>query len=212
MLYDGECPLCMRETNMLRARDAQQGSIDFVNIASPDYSPRRNAGLEYETVMGEIHALLPDATIVTKVRKPYVHTRPRAGCLRRTLVCVAVQLSLYPHSAPWQSPTAPWSHACPHGVRCCGQLHTLQSDVTRWVMCWRMQVEVFRRLYEAVGLGWLYAITKIPWVERGADAVYDFWARYRLPITGRPALLDVMESRRREGQNCRTSKAEVPRR
>ena len=67
MLYDGECPLCMRETNMLRSRDAQHGNIDFVDVASPEYSPQRNAGLEYETAMGEIHALLPDATIVTKV-------------------------------------------------------------------------------------------------------------------------------------------------
>lgn len=67
MLYDGECPLCMKEVDFLRKRDAEAGRIDFVDIASDDYSPAQNGGLEFETVMGEIHALLPDGTIVTKV-------------------------------------------------------------------------------------------------------------------------------------------------
>lgn len=30
-------------------------------------------------------------------------------------------------------------------------------------------VEVFRRLYEAVGLGWIYAITKVAPVAKFAD-------------------------------------------
>lgn len=67
MLYDGDCPLCMREVDFLRRRDAAANRIDFVDIASPAYSPEQNADLDFETVMGEIHALLPDGTIVTKV-------------------------------------------------------------------------------------------------------------------------------------------------
>ena len=51
MLFDGDCPLCMREVNMLRRRDAQQGRIKFVDIASPDYSPSENAGISYEQVL-----------------------------------------------------------------------------------------------------------------------------------------------------------------
>ena len=31
-------------------------------------------------------------------------------------------------------------------------------------------VEVFRRLYEAVGLGWVYAATKVEPVRKAADA------------------------------------------
>ena len=50
MLYDGDCPLCMREVNMLRKRDKDQNKIGFVDISSPEYSARDNAGISYEEV------------------------------------------------------------------------------------------------------------------------------------------------------------------
>ncbi|KAL5974322.1 hypothetical protein ACLOJK_030986 [Asimina triloba] len=70
MLYDGECPLCMREcedlyehkhagesdfqfcgqVNMLKERNKQYRAINFVDISSKDYSPEDNQGLEYKTV------------------------------------------------------------------------------------------------------------------------------------------------------------------
>lgn len=46
-------------------------------------------------------------------------------------------------------------------------------------------VEVFRRLYSAVGLGWLVAPTRLPVVRHLLDAGYRFFARYRLALTGR---------------------------
>uniref|UniRef100_A0A7N0TWR5 Thiol-disulfide oxudoreductase DCC n=1 Tax=Kalanchoe fedtschenkoi TaxID=63787 RepID=A0A7N0TWR5_KALFE len=124
MLYDGDCPLCMREVNMLRERNKEYGTIKFVDISSDDYSPEEHQGLEYETVMGKIHAIMSDGTVVTNV-------------------------------------------------------------------------EAFRKLYEAVGLGWVYAITKYEPVATMADAVYNVWAKYRLPITGRPPLEQVLEARKK---------------
>lgn len=50
MLYDGDCPLCMREVNMLKKRDKKQNKIFFVDIASKDYSPASNANISYEAV------------------------------------------------------------------------------------------------------------------------------------------------------------------
>ncbi|CAK9169390.1 unnamed protein product [Ilex paraguariensis] len=111
MLYDGECPLCMREVNMLRERNKSYETIKFVDISSVQYSPEENQGLDYETVMGRIHAILSDGAVVT-------------------------------------------------------------------------DVEAFRKLYEAVGLGWVYAITKYKPVATIADVVYGVWAKYRLQITG----------------------------
>ncbi len=61
-------------------------------------------------------------------------------------------------------------------------------------------VEVFRKLYEAVGLGWVYAITKLGPVGKVAEAVYGVWAKYRLPVTGRPDLATVLEQKK----SCRT--------
>ncbi|XP_010932076.2 uncharacterized protein At5g50100, chloroplastic isoform X2 [Elaeis guineensis] len=67
MLYDGDCPLCMREVNMLKERNKLYGAIKFVDISSKDYSPEENQGLDYKTVMGRIHAILSDGTVVRDV-------------------------------------------------------------------------------------------------------------------------------------------------
>ncbi|CAA2950103.1 Hypothetical predicted protein [Olea europaea subsp. europaea] len=125
MLYDGECPLCMREVNMLRERNKSYGTIKFVDISSEEYTPEENEGLDYKTVMGRIHAIQSDGTVVT-------------------------------------------------------------------------DIEAFRKLYEAVDLGWVYAITKYEPVATIADAVYGVWAKYRLQVTGRPPLEEVLEARRKK--------------
>lgn len=76
-----------------------------------------------------------------------------------------------------------------------GEIHAILPDgkvVTN--------VEVFRRLYEAVGLGWIYAVTKIGPVGTAANWVYGIWAKYRLKVTGRPDLETVLA----EKQSCKS--------
>jgi predicted DCC family thiol-disulfide oxidoreductase YuxK len=46
-------------------------------------------------------------------------------------------------------------------------------------------MEVFRRAYAAVGLGWLLAPTRWPGLRRLADFAYRWFARNRLRWTGR---------------------------
>jgi len=46
-------------------------------------------------------------------------------------------------------------------------------------------VEVFRRAYAAIGLGWLVAPTRWPGLRRITDALYRWFARNRLRMTGR---------------------------
>ena len=67
LLYDGECPVCMKEVRFLRERDGGRGRIAFVDIAAPDYDPSRYGNVTFEQAMGRIHGLLPDGTIVKKV-------------------------------------------------------------------------------------------------------------------------------------------------
>ncbi|EFN55395.1 hypothetical protein CHLNCDRAFT_134498 [Chlorella variabilis] len=128
MLYDGDCPLCMREVEMLQRRDAGKGRIAFVDVAAPGYDPAQHGGISFEAAMERIHAIEADGTILT-------------------------------------------------------------------------DVEVFRRLYEEVGLGWVYATTKNPTVLGFANKLYSVWARYRLPLTGRPDLAQVLEQKKQ----CRPS-------
>lgn len=122
LLYDGECPLCVREVNFLRKKDAGRGIINFVDIADPDYSPEANAGIDFETAMGRIHAITNDGKIIKNV-------------------------------------------------------------------------EVFRRVYEALGMGWIYAVTKLPVLGAVADWLYGIWADWRLQLTGRPSLDKIIEQR-----------------
>lgn len=46
-------------------------------------------------------------------------------------------------------------------------------------------VEVFRRLYAAVGFGPLVALTRLPGLSQACDAAYRLFARNRLRLTGR---------------------------
>ncbi|CAK7328975.1 unnamed protein product [Dovyalis caffra] len=134
MLFDGDCPLCMREVNMLRERNKSYGTIKFVDISSDEYSAEENQGLDYKTVMGRIHAILSDGTVVT-------------------------------------------------------------------------DVQAFRKLYEQVGLGWVYAITKYEPIATIADAIYSVWAKYRLQVTGRPPLEVILDARKKKDEICNDSNA-----
>jgi predicted DCC family thiol-disulfide oxidoreductase YuxK len=125
LLYDGECPLCVREVNFLKRRDAGRGLVAFVDIADIDYNPEANAGIDFETAMGRIHAILPDGSIIKNV-------------------------------------------------------------------------EVFRRIYETLGMGWIYAITKLPIIGFIADKLYAIWADFRLSLTGREDLSTIIAKRQEQ--------------
>ena len=64
-----------------------------------------------------------------------------------------------------------------------GRIHGVETNGT--VL---QDLAVFRRAYELVELGWLYAPTRWPLVGALAEAAYGLWARLRLVITGRPSL------------------------
>ena len=125
LLYDGACPLCLREVNFLRKKDAGRGLVALVDIAEPDYNPNFHAGVEFETAMGRIHGVLPDGTVI-------------------------------------------------------------------------QNMEVFRRTYDILGMGWVYAITGLPVVGTIADWLYGIWADWRLPLTGRPNLATIVANRKQQ--------------
>ncbi|BAZ17440.1 hypothetical protein NIES4071_93190 [Calothrix sp. NIES-4071] len=135
LLYDGECPLCVREVNFLKKRDAGRGLVAFVDIADGNYNPDANGGVDFETAMGRIHAVLPDGTLVKNV-------------------------------------------------------------------------EVFRRVYETLGMGWVYAVTKLPIIGAIADFIYGIWASGRLALTGRPNLATVV-AKRQQRMECNQGRCQI---
>ncbi|MGA0215144.1 MAG: thiol-disulfide oxidoreductase DCC family protein [Vulcanococcus sp.] len=66
LLYDGGCPLCLREVNFLRKRD-QHSRIAFVDINASDYSPEQHQGISYRQAMGRIHAIQGNGTVLKDV-------------------------------------------------------------------------------------------------------------------------------------------------
>lgn len=130
LLYDGECPLCLREVNFLLKRDAGRGIVKFVDIADPNYQPEANGGVDFATAMGRIHAVLPDGSVIKNI-------------------------------------------------------------------------EVFRRVYEELGMGWIYAITKLPILGAIADWLYGIWADWRLKLTGRPDLSVIIAEKQTRSSRCR---------
>jgi predicted DCC family thiol-disulfide oxidoreductase YuxK len=119
ILYDGGCPLCVREVRFLEQRDRRlhpsAPRLAFVDIDAGDYEPATHGGISYGEAMGRIHALEASGEVVK-------------------------------------------------------------------------DVDVFRRAYLLIGLGWLYAPTGWPLLAPLVNALYAFWASVRLRITGRPSL------------------------
>ncbi|WP_353847854.1 DUF393 domain-containing protein, partial [Microcystis sp. M155S2] len=113
LLYDGECPLCLREVNFLQKRDAGRGLVAFVDIAAENYNPEENGGISFAAAMGRIHAVLADGTIL-------------------------------------------------------------------------QNVEVFRQVYDILGIGWIYAATKWPVIGFLVDIIFDILAAVKRTAIPKP--------------------------
>ncbi|MFP4133449.1 MAG: thiol-disulfide oxidoreductase DCC family protein [Halothece sp.] len=133
ILYDGDCPLCLREINFLQRRDNNRGLVKFVDITNENYTPEENGGVDFKTAMERIHGVLPDGTVVK-------------------------------------------------------------------------DLEVFRRVYQVLGIGWVYAPTKLPIIGAIADWIYNIWANWRLRLTGRPSLKTIVEQKGCSPESCGVSK------
>ena len=111
VFFDGACPLCRREIDLLGRLDRGRGKIKVTDIAAADFDPEA-IGVPFATLMDEIHGRLPDGTLIKGV-------------------------------------------------------------------------EVFRRLYGAVGFGPAVWLSRLPGVRQLADVAYRAFAKHRLRLTGR---------------------------
>lgn len=110
VFFDGGCPLCLREVNLLKRWDRKQ-KIRFTDIDAEAF-PRANVGKSYDDLMAQMHGRLPDGT-------------------------------------------------------------------------WVRGVEVFRKMYAAVGFGPLVWMSRCPGISQLLDLSYHVFARNRLRLTGR---------------------------
>ena len=62
-LYDGACPLCLRETNFLRKRDILN-RIKFVDINNEDYNSSIFNEISYAEAMSNLHGILENGEII----------------------------------------------------------------------------------------------------------------------------------------------------
>ena len=61
-LYDGACPLCLRETNFLKIRDKNK-VINFVDISN-NYIPEDFHNISYIQAMANLHGILGSGKII----------------------------------------------------------------------------------------------------------------------------------------------------
>ena len=62
-------------------------------------------------------------------------------------------------------------------------------------------IHAFKPMYDQVGLGFVWSFTKIPIISNISSAAYDYWAKYRMKITGRPPLEQVIKEREERLRN-----------
>lgn len=65
VFFDGDCPLCLREINLLRRLDRHQ-RIRFTDIAAAGFDPS-DTGRTWQELMDRIHGRLPDGTVIEGV-------------------------------------------------------------------------------------------------------------------------------------------------
>ena len=63
------------------------------------------------------------------------------------------------------------------------RIHALKSDGS--VI---KDIKVFQEAYTLIGLGWIYAPTKLPVLDKFIEFIYLIWAKYRLKLTFRPSI------------------------
>ena len=56
-------------------------------------------------------------------------------------------------------------------------------------------IKVFQEAYSLIGLGWVYAPTKLPILDNFIEIIYGLWAKYRLNITFRPSIEKLCSGR-----------------
>jgi predicted DCC family thiol-disulfide oxidoreductase YuxK len=66
VFFDGQCPLCRREIDLLRRLDRGRGKIRCTDIAGADFDPA-TLGVDRATLMARIHGRLPDGRLVEGV-------------------------------------------------------------------------------------------------------------------------------------------------
>ena len=64
VFFDGDCPLCLREINMLKWLDRRQGSIRFTDITDLSFDAMVETGLSNDQLMAEIYGRLPSGELV----------------------------------------------------------------------------------------------------------------------------------------------------
>ena len=110
-LFDGGCPLCLRETRFLRKKDISN-KINFVDINSDNYNPLSYQDISYTEAMSTLHGILENGDIIKGL-------------------------------------------------------------------------DVLAYSYELIGLAWVYYPLKIGFISPILRLFYQYWAKYRLKITGR---------------------------
>jgi predicted DCC family thiol-disulfide oxidoreductase YuxK len=66
ILYDGDCPFCVREMMWLKKKD-RRDQLGMRDLADPAFDPGEH-GLTRDEAMAQIHAILPDGSVITGMR------------------------------------------------------------------------------------------------------------------------------------------------
>ena len=80
-----------------------------------------------------------------------------------------------------------------HGItykKAMERIHALKSDGS--VI---KDIKVFQEAYSLIGLGWIYAPTKLPILDKFIEFIYGLWAKHRLKITFRPSIEKICSER-----------------
>lgn len=196
---------------MLRRRDEGKGKIDFVDIAAPDYSPEQNAGLSFEQVR-PWECFDASRAWHCASQEAHLSTLRPAG-YGRDPCHPAGRPSDHQHRG-LQARLSDLSFLLPNRTAAgvgrglsFGRGEPPAGDCTRrsaWAGCMRPP-RFSRSAPPQTGASHVLGAQGEEEASQGADRatrhrLYGIWAKWRLPITGRPDLATVLAEKKTCGK------------
>ena len=70
MLFDGECPLCVKEVKLLKLFNRNPDKVEFIDITVGEYSSEAHQGIEYSDAIGALHVIDQQNKVIIEPFQP----------------------------------------------------------------------------------------------------------------------------------------------
>ena len=68
VLYDGDCPLCVKEIKLLKKVNKKQQTLAFIDLKQPGYKPEDNQNISLDEALGVMRVIGKDGQVTKNIQ------------------------------------------------------------------------------------------------------------------------------------------------